>query len=289
VPQANAFVDSASGVDDGAWAVGRPLIAVTTSEIRHRHSATTTTEGEPPQEEMALGLKYLRAIEDAGGIPLVMPPLNPAALEPLLGQVAGVCLSGGPDLDPVAYGARRHELTGPSWSQLDRFELALARAADARRLPVFAICRGLQVLNVARGGTLHQHLPEVVGEQICHRQSEPGHQLTHWVALTGPSRLRSILGADRRRVNSFHHQAVSRLGEGLTVTARASDGTVEAVEALDRDFVVGVQWHAECLVDRPEQAALFGTFVEAARRFEEARSRFARVADRPVPAVASTA
>jgi putative glutamine amidotransferase len=238
---------------------------------------------------MALGLKYLRAIEDAGGIPLVMPPLNPAALEPLLGQVAGVCLSGGPDLDPVAYGARRHELTGPSWSQLDRFELALARAADARRLPVFAICRGLQVLNVARGGTLHQHLPEVVGEQICHRQSEPGHQLTHWVALTGPSRLRSILGADRRRVNSFHHQAVSRLGEGLTVTARASDGTVEAVEALDRDFVVGVQWHAECLVDRPEQAALFGTFVEAARRFEEARSRFARVADRAVPAVASTA
>jgi putative glutamine amidotransferase len=207
----------------------------------------------------------------------------------LLGQVAGVCLSGGPDLDPVAYGARRHELTGPSWVQLDRFELALARAADARRLPVFAICRGLQVLNVARGGTLHQHLPDVAGERIRHRQTEPGHQLTHWVTLTGPSRLRSILGSDRRMVNSFHHQAVLRLGDGLTVTARASDGTVEAVEAPDRDFVLGVQWHAECLVDRPEQAALFRTFVDAARRFEEARSRFARGADRAAPAVASTA
>jgi putative glutamine amidotransferase len=257
---------------------GRPLIAVTTSEIRHRHSVTATPEGEPPQAEMALGLKYLKAIEDAGGIPMVVPPLSPAMLEPLLGKVAGVCLSGGPDLDPVAYGARRHQLTGPSWSQLDHFELALARAADARRVPILAICRGLQVLNVARGGTLHQHLPDVIGDRINHRQPEPGHQLTHWVSLTGPSRLRTILRSSRRMVNSFHHQAVAELGEGLVVTARASDGTVEGVEAADREFVLGVQWHAECLVDRPEQAALFGAFVEATRQFDDASVRFARVA-----------
>jgi putative glutamine amidotransferase len=256
----------------------RPLIAVTTSEIRHRHLVTAAPEGEPPQEEMALGLKYLQAIERAGGIPVVVPPLGGAVLESFLGNVAGVCLSGGPDLDPVAYGARRHHLTGPSWSRLDRFELALARAADARRLPIFAICRGLQVLNVARGGTLDQHLPDVVGDRICHRQTEPGDQLTHWVTLTGASRLRSVLDSGRRMVNSFHHQAVAGLGHGLLVTARASDGTVEGIEASDREFVLGVQWHAECLVERPEQAALFNGFVEAAQRFDQARARFARVA-----------
>ncbi len=269
------IVTQTSAVDRTSSA-GRPLIAVTTSEVRHRDPVTPA--GGPTQHEMALGLKYLKAIERAGGIPVVVPPLHPDALEPLLGQLAGVCLSGGPDLDPVAYGERTHERAGPSWADLDRFELALARAADARRLPVLAICRGLQVLNVARGGTLHQHLPDVVGERICHRQPEPGDQLTHWVTLTGPSRLRGVLRSDRRMVNSFHHQAVAALGAGLIVTARASDGTVEAVEAIDRDFVLGVQWHAECLIDRPEHASLFETFVEASGQYDAARARFARVA-----------
>jgi putative glutamine amidotransferase len=251
----------------------RPLIAVTTSEMRLHRAVTPTPQGEPPQEEMALGLKYLRAVEQAGGVPLVAPPLADDALEALLDSVAGVCLSGGPDLDPVAYGAHRHELAGPSWEALDRFELALARAADARQLPVLAICRGLQVLNVARGGTLHQHLPDVVGDRISHRQSEPGGQPTHSVTVSGAGRLAAIMKSRRRMVNSFHHQGVAYLGDGLQATARASDGTVEAIEAVDREFLLGVQWHAECLADRAADSALFDAFIEAARRFGRERPR----------------
>lgn len=256
----------------------RPLIAVTTSELRAGNSVVPAAQGDPAQQEMALGMRYLRAIEQAGGVPVVVPPLRVDALEALMGQVAGLCLSGGPDLDPVAYGARRHERTGPTWTELDEFELAVAAAADARRLPILAVCRGVQVLNVARGGTLHQHLPDVVGTRINHRQSEQGTHSTHWVMLGDASRIREIVGARRTKVNSFHHQAIATLGDGLVVTGRASDGTVESVEALDRDFVLGVQWHAECLVERREHAGLFGAFVDSARGFEQARTRFARVA-----------
>jgi putative glutamine amidotransferase len=267
--------------EEGSTAVNaesRPLIGVSTSEMRASANVTPTPEGEPPQEEMALGMRYLRAIEQAGGIPVVIPPLSTAAIEPLLGKLAGLCLSGGPDVDPVAYSAARHAALGPSWRALDEFELGLVTAADARRLPILAICRGLQVLNVSRGGTLHQHLPEIVGGRITHRQLAPGATSTHWAAFTGQSRLQRILGGSRTKVNSFHHQAVETVGEGLVVTARASDGTVEGLEAADREFVLAVQWHAECLVDRPGQARLFAALVEAAVQFDEARSRFARVA-----------
>lgn len=256
----------------------RPLIAVTTSEVRAGTAVTPTRHGEPPQLEMALGLKYLHAIESAGGVPVVVPPLQADCLDTLLGRVGGVCLSGGPDLDPASYGERRHARTGPTESQLDEFELALAKAADGRRLPILAVCRGMQLLNVARGGTLHQHLPEVVGERITHRQSEPGEQTTHWVTLTASTRLSQILDRRRSKVNSFHHQAVAALGDGLIVTSRASDGTIESIEAVDRDFVIGVQWHAECLVDRLGQAALFRSFVDAACQFDAAAAGLADVA-----------
>jgi len=255
-----------------------PLIAVTTSEVRPSKPLRATPEGDPPQQEMALGLKYLRAIEAAGAVPVVVPPLRPDAAAELLERVSGVCLSGGPDLDPVAYGAREHERIGPTWRELDAFELALAGAADARRLPILAICRGMQAVNVARGGTLHQHLPDVVGEQINHRQDEPAADPTHWVTLNGDSQLRRILGRSRTKVNSFHHQAVDELGERLVITGRARDGTVESLEATDREFLLGVQWHAECMVARAEQAALFRSFVEAAERFERGGDRFARAA-----------
>jgi putative glutamine amidotransferase len=248
----------------------RPLIAVTTSEVRPSQPLRATPEGDPPQQEMALGMKYLRAIEAAGGIPVVVPPLRAGAAEHLLDRVAGVCLSGGPDLDPAIYRAREHERLGPTWRELDEFELALARAADERCLPMLAICRGLQALNVARGGTLHQHLPDVAGEELNHRQERPAAEPTHWVAFAPGSRVSRILGRRRTKVNSFHHQAVDRLGEGLVITGRARDGTVESLEATDREFTLGVQWHAECMVNRPEQAALFRAFVEAAARFDAA-------------------
>jgi putative glutamine amidotransferase len=195
-----------------------------------------------------------------------------------LTYVSGVCLSGGPDLDPESYGERRHELIGPTERRLDGFELALARAADARRLPILAICRGMQVVNVARGGTLHQHLPDIVGDRIVHRQAEPARHPTHWVTLDRSSRLGQVLKRGRTKVNSFHHQSVAAVGAGLAVTGRSSDGIVESFEADDRDFLLGVQWHAEALVHRPCQAALFSAFVDAARQSAAGSPRFSLAA-----------
>ena len=221
-------------------------------------------ESEPPRHEMVLGLRYLQAIEAAGGIPVVAAPMPSGGLAALLDRADGICLSGGPDIDPAGYGAERSCRVGPTEPQLDAFEVDLVRAADERGLPILAICRGMQVLNVARGGTLHQHLPEVVGETIGHRQHLPGHITTHPVEVRSSSRLAAIIGAGDRQVNSFHHQGVDRLGTGLVTTSVAPDGTVESIEGQDRDFVIGVQWHAEGLTMRPEQASLFAAFVTAA-------------------------
>jgi len=204
---------------------------------------------------MALGTTYAQAIAAAGGVPVVLPPVDADAIAHLLEHLDGVCLSGGPDLDPVAYGAHtRHPELGPTAPALDDYELALARAADVCGLPVLGVCRGAQALNVARGGTLHQH---VAG----HRQSEPATTPTHAVALAPSSRLAQIAGATELVVNSFHHQAVDAPGAGLRVVGRASDGGVEAIEDPARPFVIGVQWHAETL---PAHAPLFAALVAAA-------------------------
>ncbi|MGV1049099.1 MAG: gamma-glutamyl-gamma-aminobutyrate hydrolase family protein [Solirubrobacterales bacterium] len=240
----------------------RPLIGVTTSEVRAAERVNPMPEGEPVGREMALGLTYLKGIEAAGGLPVVMPPLEEDAIEPLLDRLDGVCLSGGPDLDPHSYGAEPHSELGPTEPDLDRFELAIARRADARGMPILAICRGTQALNVIRGGVLHQHLPDL-SEQIAHRQQTPGDQTSHEVEVDPGSKLAEALGGDEIEVNSFHHQAIDRLGQGLTVSARAPDGTIEAVEDPTRPFLIGVQWHAETLVHRPYEAGLFRRFVEA--------------------------
>jgi len=215
---------------------------------------------------MVLGLAYLEAIERAGGVPLVVPPLcSPQALDALLDRVDGLCLSGGPDLHPAAYGEEPHPLLGPTERHLDSFELDLARGADDRSLPMLAICRGAQVLNVARGGTLAQDLPDEVGNVVSHRQSAPTEQPTHAVDISPDCVLAGALGAGTIEVNSFHHQAVRRLGFGLVATARAPDGVIEAFESVDEPFVVAVQWHAEGLVGGPPHAALFEAFLAACR------------------------
>jgi putative glutamine amidotransferase len=251
----------------GEGVPGRPLIGVTTSEVRLAENVEPTREGEPPQREMALGLRYLRAIEAAGGVPVVMPPLGTEALRPLVDRLAGLCLSGGPDLDPETYGASRHPQLGPTERELDRLELAVIRRADEVGMPILAICRGAQALNVARGGSLHQHLPDRDGG-ICHRQRAPGDQPTHAVQVATGTRVGRLLGASRLAVNSFHHQAPDQLGAGLSAAAWAPDGVIEALEARGPRFVVGVQWHAECLSDRTPEAALFSGFVQAAARYE---------------------
>jgi putative glutamine amidotransferase len=218
---------------------------------------------------MVLGLTYLRAIEAAGALPMVVPPLPEEAIESLLDRLDGICLSGGPDLDPDTYGASRHPDLGPTEPDLDRFELSVARCADAREIPILAICRGTQALNVARGGTLIQHLPAV--SEFAHRQTGPGNETSHPIDIEPGSHLAAALGddevvvPDELDVNSFHHQGIERLGEGLKITARAPDETAEAIEDPSRPFLIGVQWHAETLVHRPYEAALFKNFVEASR------------------------
>ena len=234
----------------------KPLIGVTTSEMRSSRAGTLRRHGEPPHAEMALGMTYLRAIEEAGGMPVVLPPLGDAVA--YLDRLDGICLSGGPDLDPDAYGAtERHAELGPTEPGLDAFELALARAADERGLPILGICRGAQALNVARGGTLHQHLPG-------HRQTEPATATTHTVHIEPDSRLAEVAGAGRLRVNSFHHQAVDVLGRGLRAVAHSADGIVEAIEESGPRLVLAVQWHAEGLTSQPRHRALFAELVSAA-------------------------
>jgi putative glutamine amidotransferase len=235
----------------------RPLIGVTTSELRPSAMATTRRHGEPAHPEMALGMTYLRTLDAAGAIPVVLPPTGTHHLEALIERLDGICLSGGPDLDPTAYGApERHLELGPTEPSLDEFEIALTKLALARDMPILAVCRGAQALNVACGGTLHQHIPG-------HRQPEPATHTTHDVQIAARSRLHRIMKTRTLPVNSFHHQAVDRVGSGLKVVGRAPDGTVEAIEGSG--FVVGVQWHAETL---REHLPLFEALASAAARTE---------------------
>jgi putative glutamine amidotransferase len=237
-----------------------PLIGISTSELRNPKEHVNRFASEPPMRELALGLTYPQAVARAGGVPVVIPPFtSDQQIDALLERVDGICLAGGPDLHPSLYGEEPHPNLGPTEPALDGCELALARMALRRHLPLLCICRGLQALNVARGGTLIQDLPG-------HRQEEPGRIATHTVRIAPDSLLAQSLGATEVvEVNSFHHQAVDRLGDGLRAVAWAEDGLIEGIEATDREFAVGVQWHAEGLVDNAEQGRLFEAFMAACR------------------------
>lgn len=242
----------------------KPLIGVTTSELRPGELTTLRRHGEPPDAEMALGMTYVRAVEEAGALPVVLPPLAAADVPAIAARLDGLVLSGGPDLAPAAYDAQPHPELGATEPELDVFEYAVAREALRLELPILGICRGAQTLNVVRGGTLHQHLPDVVGDEIAHRQGDDGRQPTHLVEVLAGSRLASVLETTQLRVNSFHHQAIDRLGTGLRACAWAIDGTIEAIEDDTLPFVVAVQWHAETLVGIPAHLALFLELVAVA-------------------------
>ena len=243
----------------------RPLIGVTTSEVRRKKYAQPLPQGDLKQPELALGLTYTRAVESAGGLPVMLAPLDEDGVAPLVEHLADICVSGGPDIDPAAYGADRHPKLGPVEPELDAFELAVARRADALGIPVLGICRGCQVLNVARGGTLLQHVPDVCDGSVSHRQTESGRETTHDIRIEAGSRLASIVGAEELAVNAFHHQAVDRLGRGLRAVAWAGDGIVEGIEGEGDALYLGVQWHVETLTHLPRHARVFETLVDAAR------------------------
>jgi putative glutamine amidotransferase len=232
------------------------LIGITTSELRNPREHVNRPESEPPMRELALGLTYPNAVAHAGGVPVVIPPFgSDESITALLDRVDGLVLAGGPDLHPSLYGQEPGPDLGPTEPALDGSEVALVRMALDRRLPMLCICRGMQALNVARGGTLVQHLPG-------HRQTESGRLPTHGARVAPGSRLARALGATEVQVNSFHHQAVDALGLNLRAVAWADDGLVEGIEATDREFAVGVQWHAEGLIGAGEQEALFRAFLD---------------------------
>ena len=209
-------------------------------------------------------LAYVHAVEAAGGRALIVPP-SAEAVEETLDALDGLLLSGGADVDPETYGAEAHPETNGVHPERDSAELALLEAALARDMPVLAVCRGSQVLNVALGGDLVQHLPEVVGHK-GHKQT-PGVFADHVVEVLPDTKLSEVIG-EQAPVKSHHHQGYGRLGDGLREAARADDGTVEAIEDPARRFTLGVLWHPE----EGEDTALFRALVEEAARYREERA-----------------
>ena len=234
--------------------MGRPTIGITTSVDERGF--------------FSLRPEYARAVEKAGGLPLLLAPAAPAEAAALLDRLDGIVLSGGSDIDPAIYGEAPHPTS--RWvRERDDFELALAREAVARDRPLLAICRGQQVLNVALGGTLVQDIPSQLPSAGPHYPKDvPRWEPAHDVEILPGTRLRAIVGQDVLTVNSFHHQAVRDVGPGLRVSARGTDGVIEAVESEGHRFVVGVQWHPEAMWNRdPDHQELFrGLVAEAGER-----------------------
>ena len=242
----------------------RPLIGMTTSEVRNPVRDELLPHAEAGREEMVLNFHYMRAVTGGGGLPVVMSPQPLEAVPDLIGRLDGLLIPGGPDIDPATYNDVPREKLGPLFPEIDRFEVACVLEAERIGLPVLAICRGMQILNVAHGGTLFQDLPAEVGTQITHRRASIEDEITmHSIGVEPDSRLARVLGMTETTVNSYHHQAPREIGEGLRVVAVAEDGVVEGLEG---GATLGVQWHAEAMQDRPEQRALFSRFVDAARR-----------------------
>ena len=230
----------------------RPVVGITAGEL-------VASYGVWKEQASLVPADYIHAIARAGGVPVVLSPVAGIA-DALVERIDGLVLTGGVDVDPSLYGAERHPKTQAPDTVRDSFEIELLDAAVARELPVLAICRGIQVLNVRRGGTLHQHLPEVVGNRD--HMEAPGTFGRHRVRIDPASQLGGIIGLAEEDVPTHHHQAVDRIGEGLTASAWADDGTVEGLEDPALRFLVAVQWHPE-MGDDP---SLFEGLIAAASR-----------------------
>jgi putative glutamine amidotransferase len=230
----------------------RPLIGITTY-------VTPARWGSWDEEAALLPVSYVQSLDRAGARPVLIPP-SEDGVEETLAALHGLVFSGGADLDPDLYDQDPHDQTFGVQPERDRAELALLSGALECDMPVLAVCRGSQVLNVARGGDLVQHLPDVVGDE--RHKHTPGTFADHDVTLEAGTRLASLLG-ERVPVKSHHHQGFGRVGDGLRVAAHAEDGTIEAVEDPSRTFALGVLWHPEA----GEDQKLFEELVSAAREY----------------------
>jgi putative glutamine amidotransferase len=214
--------------------------------------------GQPQAFSLPTG--YVDAVRQACAVPIVLPP-GEAEPARLLDALSALIVSGGGDINPSAYGGRHHETVYSVCEERDAFEFALTRAALAdTRVPLLCICRGLQVLNVVCGGTLHVHLPEHYGERVAHRLP-PRDTSMHPVRIDPDSRLARILGSTEAEVRSWHHQAIDALGDGLRPVAWAEDGVIEAVEHVEHPWCIGVQWHPEMQLDDAAQQRIFRALV----------------------------
>jgi putative glutamine amidotransferase len=239
--------------------VSQPIIGIT--------GRTEQAARLPGSPLFAVAQVYVRAVALGGGAPLIIPPhLEEAGLRAIFERLDGLLLSGGGDIKPALFGEEDGGLLWQVDEQRDRAELALARWALTERLPLLAICRGIQILNVAAGGTLVQDIPTQVPGTLSHSAVlRPLSQIAHTVEIVAGSRLAGLVGAGEVEVNSAHHQAVKSVGTGLVVTAHAPDGIIEGLEAPDHPFCVGVQWHPEVMAENhPEMRRLFAGLVEAA-------------------------
>ena len=238
--------------------MARPLIGITA------YAEPSVRWGVWDAPAALIPMAYVQMVEAAGGRALLVPP-SEEAIDETLDALDGILFSGGSDIDPSEYGHDQHPETNGTRPERDRGELALLRAALERDMPVLAVCRGSQVLNVARGGDLVQHLPEVVGDEK-HKHT-PGVFADHEVGVKEGTRLGSLLG-DRAAVKSHHHQGFGAIGDGLVESAWADDGTLEAIEDPSKRFAVGVLWHPEEGADE----TLFRVLVDEARAYRDARS-----------------
>jgi putative glutamine amidotransferase len=217
-------------------------------------------------ERNIVGLGYVRAIEHVGGTPIALPHVRESAcLDGYLGLLDGLLLPGGGDIDPLLFGQEPHPQLGGVDRQRDDLELELTRKALEQDMPIFGICRGSQILNVAAGGTLYQDIAaEMPQPTLSHNQKGAGWYASHTIDIVPDSQMHRIIGATTARVNSFHHQAIRDVPEGFVATAHAKDSVIEAIESRTHRFALGVEYHPELMWERhPEALNLFVAFIKA--------------------------
>ena len=212
-----------------------------------------------------MGPNYTDAVEKAGGVPVLLPPTgSPELARDMIAHVDGLLVPGGPDIAPSRYGQRKHKTHKPLHPRREKFWFEALAAANERQLPVLGICLGSQLLNVGRGGSLIQDIPSQWEKPLKHVKAKGEKRRLHDVVVEPGTMLAAIVGPGRLEVNSSHHQAVDRPGDGLVVAARATDGVVEATEDPNHPFYLAIQWHPEGLPRRRKHRALFEAFVRAA-------------------------